>query len=235
VYAHLDEDLSSPVFPGETGRHPLPVPGYFSGKLGQMGIGNQTQVIVYDDLGGAIAARLWWMLRWLGHKAVAVLDGGWQAWIVGGFPTSSKNSIVKKQIFQPNVQPDLVVDANQIMAMRSSEILVDSRSAERYLGLYEPIDQIAGHIPGAVNAYHGLVVTPEGRFHSPKELRTQFQTLLAGSPPDQAIFYCGSGVTAARNILAMEYAGLHGSRLYAGSWSEWITDETRLIETAQSE
>jgi thiosulfate/3-mercaptopyruvate sulfurtransferase len=232
-YAHLDEDLSAPVIPGATGRHPLPDIPAIAEKLGKWGITDGVQVVAYDDAGGGIAARAWWLLRWLGHDAAAVLDGGWAAWLAAGLPTSTDTPPPAPARFTPRPRPQMLVDAAHILANPPGERLIDSRSPDRYRGENETLDPVAGHIPGAVNAFYGDTATPAGISHPPAELRARFQALLGGVPPAKAIFYCGSGVTAARNILAMEHAGLHGSRLYAGSWSEWITDPRRGIASGE--
>ncbi len=228
-YAHLDQDLSGPVISGVTGRHPLPDIAVFAEKLGQWGVTDGVQVVAYDDAGGAIAARLWWLLRWLGHDAVAVLDGGWQAWVAGQYPVSSEKCSAKPKIFKPRPRPEMLVDASQILAMRNEERLLDSRSPDRFRGENETLDPVGGHIPGAATAFFGDTATPAGTSRSPEELRSYFQAILGSARPENAIFYCGSGVTACRNILAMEHAGLTGAKLYAGSWSEWITDAGRPV------
>jgi thiosulfate/3-mercaptopyruvate sulfurtransferase len=226
LYAHLDDDLSGRVIPGKTGRHPLPDVDEFSKRLGRWGITDGHQVVVYDDSGGGIAARLWWMLHWLGHSTAAVLDGGWQAWQAGEFPVSRMVPMLSPQVFRPRPQEEMLVSTSEV-EQGINGALVDSRTSERFLGLQEPIDPIAGHIPGAVNAFHGLTIGADGSFLSPEALRRHFQAIPG---LDQgAVFYCGSGVTACRNILGMEHAGLQGAQLYAGSWSEWITDPNHPI------
>jgi thiosulfate/3-mercaptopyruvate sulfurtransferase len=231
VYAHLDEDLSGPIMPGETGRHPLPAVDVIAKKLGQWGIEAGVQVVAYDDNTGGVAARLWWMLRWLGHDSVAVLNGGWRQWSDEGRPARAGEEQSEPRIFTPHPRPEMVVDASAVLAMGTNptQRLVDSRSRERYRGEQELIDPVAGHIPGAVCAPYMDNLDADGRFRPTEELRARFEAVLGELEPAQAVFYCGSGVTAAHNLLAMAHAGLEIARLYAGSWSEWITDPQRPV------
>ncbi len=231
VYAHLDQDLSGPILPGRTSRHPLPDAAEFAQRLSAWGIGPETQVVAYDDRGGAIAARLWWMLRWLGYDRVAVLDGGWTAWRAAGYPVREGVEQRPPALFAPRPRPGLLVQAEEVLARLGAQdlLLVDSRAPERYRGEVEPLDPVAGHIPGAVNRPFAQNLGPDQRFRSREELRARFQDLLAQRAPEQVAFYCGSGVTAAHNVLAMVHAGLGFPRLYAGSWSEWITDPARPV------
>ena len=231
VYAHLDEDLSGPILPGRTSRHPLPGVEEFAQRLSAWGIGPETQVVAYDDRGGAIAARLWWMLRWLGHDRVAVLDGGWTAWQAAGYPVQAGVEQRSPARFRPRPRPELLVQVEEVLAKLEAPdlLLVDSRAPERYRGEVEPLDPVAGHIPGAVNRPFARNLAPDQRFLPREELRARFQELLAQRAPEQVAFYCGSGVTAAHNVLAMVHAGLGFPRLYAGSWSEWITDPRRPV------
>jgi len=224
VYAHLDEDLSGPIIPGVTGRHPLPDPDALSARLGAWGISNARQVVAYDDADGGIAARLWWLLRWLGHDAVAVLDGGWRAWTAADLPFTTAIPAPEPADFQPALRTGQVVETQEVMAMRKDERarLVDSRTSDRFAGQNETIDPVAGHIPGAANLPYPDTARPDGSSLDPETLRSLFRKRLGNVDPGTIAFYCGSGVTAARNVLAMEHAGLPGSRLYAGSWSEWI-------------
>ncbi len=233
VYAHLDDDLAGPAVPGKTGRHPLPEIDAFTQRLGSWGIGSGVQVVVYDDAGGAYAARLWWMLRWLGHDAVAVLDGGWPHWLGESRPTRSGLEARSARQFNPQLRPGLIVYVADVASIRQDPAsrLVDARSADRFQGLNEIIDPVPGHIPGAVSAPYAENLDETGLFLSPEELRTRFEGVLAGILPAKTAFYCGSGVSAAHNLLAMAYAGLGDSRLYIGSWSEWITDTGRPIAT----
>jgi thiosulfate/3-mercaptopyruvate sulfurtransferase len=227
VYAHLNEDLSGPILPGKTGRHPLPEVSQAARVFSRLGIRTGIQVVAYDDLGGSMAAaRLWWMLRWLGHAEAAVLDGGWHAWLADGRPVQQEVPHVPPANFIPRPGLEQVVTAQDVDQIRADPgyCLLDARSFERYLGLNETIDLVGGHIPGAVSAPYSANLTSEGRFKTKDELARHYWNLLGDRQPGHAVFYCGSGVTAVLNILAMEYAGLTGARLYAGSWSEWITD-----------
>ena len=231
IYAHLDEDLSGPIVPGKTGRHPLPSVEAAARAFGSWGIDDTTQVVAYDDTGGSTAARLWWMLRWLGHDQVAVLDGGWQRWLERGGPTGSGVETRPPALFRPQPRPQIVVDAAKVLGLLDDPDyrIIDSRSAERYRGEQEPIDPIAGHIPSAVSGPSSAILAPDGRFLSSQQLAEHFQTLLGPVAPEHAVFYCGSGVTAAHNLLALAHAGLGDALLYAGSWSDWITDSQRPI------
>lgn len=232
VYANLDEDLSGLIIKGVTGRHPLPGVEKATEKFSDWGIGAGVQVVAYDDAGGALAAvRLWWMLRWLGHKAVAVLDGGWQEWQHQGYPVRGGIETRSRKEFIAVPHPELVVNANQVEAMRQDPNcrVVDARTEDRYNGINETIDPIAGHIPGAINAPYKDNLAPTGLFRPAHELRQLYQSLLGDIPANNTAFYCGSGVTSIHNILAMVYAGMDEPRLYAGSWSEWITDPNRPI------
>lgn len=231
VYANLEKDLSSPVIPGQTGRHPLPDIATLAAKFAAWGIGEGVQVVVYDDRSGGIAARLWWLLRWLGHEAVAVLDGGWQGWIGQELPTTVAIPVPTPRNFHPNPHPEMLVDAEQVEVIRKDAHykLVDSREQIRYEGKHEPIDPVAGHIPGAVNLPFANHVGSDGRLTSPESIRDQWLNVLGETPPEQAVVYCGSGVTACFNLLTMEHAGLEGAKLYPGSWSEWIADPARPV------
>lgn len=230
-YAHLDKDLAAPIIP-ESGRHPLPSIDVFASKLGGWGIGNSTQVVVYDTTGGVYAGRLWWLLRFLGHSSAAVLDGGFQKWVNEGRPLATGVQQVHPPVhFTPNPNWDMVMDAAAVERIRQdpSFCLVDARSPERFRGENEPIDPVAGHIPGAVNRFHGKNLAPDGTFLPPDTLREQFTDLIGRTSPENVVVYCGSGVTSIHHILAMELAGLPGAKLYAGSWSEWIRDRKRPI------
>jgi thiosulfate/3-mercaptopyruvate sulfurtransferase len=232
VYAHLDDDLSGPVEPGRTGRHPLPDPAALATTLGRLGIGSGVQVVAYDDARGGIAVRLWWLLGWLGHDAVAVLDGGWPRWIAEGRPTRSGAETRHERGFDPRPRPERIASVDDVMAAGASphRVLVDARAGERYRGEHEPIDPVAGHIPGAVSVPWAGNVDEEGRFLKPAQLRSRYAD-IARSGTEDVICYCGSGVTANHDILAMVHAGLPRPRLYPGSWSEWLTDPTRGRET----
>ncbi len=230
-FMHLDEDLSAPVS-GRNGRHPLPEPATFAAKLGAAGVGPDAQVVAYDDQGGTSAARLWWMLRWLGHDAVAVLDGGLGKWLRESRPVTAELPRVVPARFAPRPRPH-AVDVGFVAAHLGDAgvRLVDARSAERYRGEAEPIDPVAGHIPGAVNRFVRENLGPGGAFKPAVELRSEWQALLAGVAAEGVVHACGSGVAACHNLLAMEIAGLSGSRLYPGSWSEWCADPRRPVAT----
>jgi thiosulfate/3-mercaptopyruvate sulfurtransferase len=232
-YADLNRDLSAPIA-AHTGRHPLPTPDSFAARLEALGIGNDTRVVAYDDANGSIAARLWWMLRWMGHGAVAVLDGGFKAWTAAGGALQSGAAEPAQtrpgtHRFIPRIDADSVVGTAALeRALRDPQaLLVDARAQERYAGTVEPIDPVAGHIPGAVNHPFTANLDAEGRFLPAAELKRRWQERLAGREPEQLIAMCGSGVTACHNLLSLEVAGLSAGKLYAGSWSEWIRDPRR--------
>ena len=226
IYAHLDEDLSGEVIPGETGRHPLPDPTELAARFGTWGIDADPQVVVYDDMGGAIASRLWWLLRWLGHDRVAVLDGGIQAWEAADGALTQIVPDVVPRTFVPEVREDMTVDAERVDAIREDEDyrLIDSRAAPRYRGEEEPIDPVAGHIEGAENLPFADNLH-EGAMRPKAELKERF----GNTDPAHTVFYCGSGVTACHNLLAHAHAGLGMAKLYPGSWSEWINDPSRAV------
>ena len=232
VYAHLNDDLAGPIVPGHSGRHPLPSIDFAARKFSQWGIDRTVQAIGYDDSGGAVAARLWWMLRWLGHEAVAVLDGGWTHWRNEGRDVRNGVESRPTRSFVPQPRSDLLITTAEVerMLYDAGCMLLDSRTAERYRGENETIDPIAGHIPGAISAPYPDNLNPDGTFRSDDELRARFNSLLGNTPADHTAFYCGSGVTAAHNILALKHVGLGDAKLYVGSWSEWITDPKRPIE-----
>ncbi len=228
-YAHLNEDLSGPITPA-SGRHPLPDPAALARKLGLWGVGPDTQVVAYDDSFGAMAVRLWWLLRWLGHDAVAVLDGGFPAWQKQGRELTAELPQLHAVEFSPRQDDSLWVDSSAVLdALQRERVLIDARQEERYLALIEPFDKVAGHIPGSVNSPFEDNLDLRGNFLTPEELRAQYETLLRGARPGDAIHMCGSGVTACHNLLALEIAGLPGGKLYVGSWSEWINDPSRPI------
>jgi len=229
-YAHLNKDLSSAIA-DYTGRHPLPNFALLATKLGAWGIANDTQVIAYDDNGGAFAGRLWWLLRCLGHEKVALLDGGIQKWQKQSFSLTTALPIIKTVTYRPYQNTALWLNASQVQTSLAKKTicLLDARTPERYRGEQEPIDPVAGHIPGALNRPFQLNLDTKGVFLSADSLRTQFKKLIGATVPEQVVHYCGSGVTACHNLLSMEHAGLTGSKLYAGSWSEWIRDKNRMI------
>ena len=228
-FMHLDRDLSG-LKTGKNGRHPLPDPQQLAAKLGSAGVSQQTQVVVYDDAGGMMAGRLWWLLRWLGHDKVAVLDGGIGQWLKEGRPLSSEVPTSKPADFAV-AQRDWVVSADDVLANieRGEFCVIDARAPDRFRGENETMDQVGGHIPGARNRFFRDNLDADGYFRSAAELRNDYLGLLAGVEPAQVVMQCGSGVTACHNLLAMEIAGLHGAKLYAGSWSEWCSDPARPV------
>lgn len=230
-YLHMDEDLSSPVTE-TTGRHPLPDPERLANRLAALGLSTGRQVVAYDDMGGAMAARLWWLLRWMGHDAVAVLDGGFPAWLGAGMEVSHKPVMVQSGDFEAHMQPELALDVEALQAQLYERqiALIDARGEARFRGEQEPIDPVAGHVPGALNRplTDNLL---DGLFKPAGVLHAEWQDMLAGRRAEEVVHMCGSGITACHNLLAMEVAGLTGSRLYPGSWSEWIRDPQRPVAT----
>jgi len=228
-YAHLNEDLSGAVTPG-SGRHPLPDPAVLERRLGQWGVDRGKQVVVYDDSFGSMAVRLWWLLRWLGHDAVALLDGGFPSWAKQGRELSAEIPVVRPAEFHPAPDDSLWVDSGAVLeAVRKNAVIVDARAEERFSGFIEPLDKVAGHIPGSINSPVEDNLDLRGYFLSAQELRARYASLLQGARPAEVIHMCGSGVTACHNLLALEIAGMPGGKLYVGSWSEWITDPSRPI------
>ena len=231
-YAHLDRDLSGPL-QASKGRHPWPEAADFGERLQRWGISPQTQVVAYDGESGAFAARAWFLLRALGHEKVAVLDGGWKRWTALGLPVDSRVPVPITAKYHAAFDPRRILDADQVVeALQAGELLVDARAPARFRGEEERLDRIAGHVPGAVNRplTDNLV---DGRFKSPGQLAEEFRALLDGLPANRAIAMCGSGVTACHHLLAMERAGMPGARLFAPSWSGWISDPHRPIATGE--
>lgn len=228
VFMHLDRDLSGPMN-GKNGRHPLPDPEILAKKLSAAGVGRDTQVVVYDDDGGMYAVRLWWLLRWMGHDSVAVLDGSVREWVAQGRPLTTQIPEVAPADFEPRLR-DWVVSADEVERnLGTNEFcLIDARGPDRFRGENETMDPVGGHIPGARNRFFRDNLEA-GSFRPAAELRQQFLGVLAGVEPAQVVMYCGSGVTACHNLLAMELAGLPGARLYAGSWSEWCSAPSRPV------
>jgi thiosulfate/3-mercaptopyruvate sulfurtransferase len=235
IYAHLDRDLAAPITPA-TGRHPLPDPHKFAATLGGWGMTPATQVVAYDADVGAYAARLWWLLRWVGHSQVAVLDGGFKAWTEAGLPTSTAIPERRPTQFDVRPNPDAWLDARTVAdrVAKADWRLLDARAPERFAGEVEPIDSVAGHVPGARNHPFAMNMGSGGRFASAGELRQRFERSQDGVADDHTIVMCGSGVTACHLLLALEVAGKRGARLYAGSWSEWIRDASRPIAKGRS-
>jgi len=221
LFLDVEDDLSTPGT--GPGRHPLPDWSHFTDLLGARGIGNQHQVVVYDTADGSIAARLWWMLRRLGHDAVSVLDGGWAAWIASGYPTEQEKHSLPATVFTGSLRAGGWIDRDGLRAVLGTVALLDARAPERYEGIIEPVDPIAGHIPTARGAFHGGNVTEDGHFKTAAELRARFID-LGVDLATPAVTYCGSGVTSCHNILAMHLAGLPEPLLYPGSWSDWSTE-----------
>lgn len=229
-FLHLDDDLSG-AKSGKNGRHPLPAIDTFAKKMGSIGIDGGKQIVAYDDSGGPYASRLWWLLRWLGHDNVSILDGGINKWLAENRSTDRNVPIAKSTNFVAKQKSGMTVDADFILANISggASIVVDARAPERYRGETEPIDPIAGHIPGALNRVFKNNLNADGTFKSAAALRHEFATLLGTMGAPQVINQCGSGVTACHNLFAMEIAGLSGSKLYPGSWSEWCADSARPV------
>jgi len=235
IYAHLKNNLASPCT-STSGRHPLPDIEKFKHWLASWGINHQTQVVAYDNANGSFAARLWWLLRWLGHSKVAILNGGFNQWKLQGYPVSSDMPQFPASHF--NGQPNMswLVSSNDIVAQlpRAEITLIDVRDAERFEGLHEPIDKVAGHIPDAINVPWKTNLDPQGLFLPPTQLIEQYRDLLNLKSAEKTVFMCGSGVTACHSLAALAYAGIEGARLYAGSWSEWITDAQHPVQCGKT-
>ena len=233
LFLHLDEDLSG-VKDGSNGRHPLPEVAAFARRMAQCGVDATTQVVAYDNEGGIFASRLWWMLRWLGHERVAVLDGGLAGWKRSRRPLEERVPAVEAREFIARPQA-MTVDTGRVLAdLESARMLIlDARSPERFRGENETLDPVGGHIHGAMNRFYFDNLDDDGCFFKPvDELRAEFVALLGDRPASEVVQQCGSGVTACHNLLAMELAGLSGSKLYPGSWSEWCADTSRPVARA---
>lgn len=231
-FADLEEDLSAPVIAGKTGRHPLPDSQQLLQKLQHWGINNDSQVLLYDDNNGAFAARAWWLLNWLGKsEGVWLLNGGFKAWQQAGLPVDNAPPKVSKGNFQGQPNNQYVISAEQLMARLNDPdlCLLDARALPRFKGEVEPLDPVAGHIPGAQCASFSDNLDSDGRFLTPEQLKQRFATLLNGRDSQQLVAYCGSGVTACHNLFALSLAGYPLAPLYAGSWSEWVTDTSRPV------
>ena len=228
-YVHLDNDLSGPV-PPRTGRHPMPNVDRFTDRLGSLGIERSSRVVIYDEGACAQAARFWWLLRWAGHENVTVLDGGFRAWQAQGGTVTQGLEEYSPVTYPAKTGPFESVEANDVAEALNTAtgLVIDARENRRFVGEEEPLDRIAGHIPGSINRPFQNNLE-DGIFKNPARLRKEFEELTFGHHPREVIHMCGSGVTACQNLLAMEHCGMTGSRLYAGSWSDWITDPTRPI------
>jgi len=226
LFAHLDRDLSARKT-GKNGRHPLPEPQDFEKWLEKTGLTPKDQAVCYDAGPGAMAARLWWMLRWIGHEKVAVLDGGFAKWTKEGRPVTLDVPLFTPFNYPIRQRPDFSVDIKKVQQLMGKSLLLDARAPARYRGEQEPIDPVAGRIPGAANRFNMDNLSAEGVFKDKESLRKDFQAILGSRPPSEVVHYCGSGVAACHNLLAMEVAGLKGGKLYAGSWSEWSADPRR--------
>ena len=232
-FANLDIDLSGEKN-GKNGRHPLPSPAAFTAFLARHGVTNTSTIVAYDDVGGQFASRLWWLARWVGLNQVRLLDGGIQKWLADGHPLSRDVPVPKPTPLLGHADPLLLLGADEVESRLNDDaamILIDARAPERYRGEVEPIDPVAGHIPGAYNRFYKENLNPDLTLRTEDELRAAFGNMLGGVPAERVVHQCGSGVTACANIFAMEYVGLKGSKLYAGSWSEWVSDTSRPVVT----
>jgi len=231
VYASLSHDLSDAPS-GRNGRHPMPCVEELEATFGRLGISSTTQVAIYDQDAGMYASRMWWTLRYLGHDAAAVVDGGWAKWVREGHPVRTGYETRSPAVFTGHRRKEMRVMVDRVQAGLGdpSVLLVDARAPERFQGTNEPLDRTPGHIPGAVNHFFKRNVSDDGVMLPPDRLREQFAGVLGSHVPAQVVMYCGSGVTACHNLLAMEHAGLPGARLYVGSWSEWSSDPDRPVE-----
>jgi thiosulfate/3-mercaptopyruvate sulfurtransferase len=235
IYADLGHDLAGPTT-GTNGRHPLPDPHALAQTFGRFGVTSGIQVVAYDQENGMYASRLWWLLRWLGHDTVAVLDGGFRKWTAEGRPTASGVEHRTPSTFTGSPHVEMAVDVASVAEMVDTPAwrLIDARAPERYRGENEPIDKKAGHIPGAANHFYQRNLDEHGLFRTPEELRAGLKDAIGETPADHVVCYCGSGVTACHNLLALEHAGIKGAKLYAGSWSEWSADPARPVEKDES-
>ena len=235
IFVDVDTDLASEKQQG-TGRHPLPKVETFCDKLSHWGMDNNKQVVIYDDAGGAFAGRMWWMLRWLGHEDVAVLDGGLNAWVKNGNKLITSPTLFKKSYFEPTINNEMIATLRDVENAQHvlNTILLDARSKERYEGISDPVDPIAGHVPGAISHPLGTNLDRTGKFKDKEELKHNFDKISHDLKEKEIISMCGSGITACHNILALEIAGIKNAKLYVGSWSEWITDPNRTVVTIKS-
>tara|TARA_B100001113_G_C21120516_1_gene627197 strand:+ start:88 stop:942 length:855 start_codon:yes stop_codon:yes gene_type:complete len=235
IFVDVDTDLASEKQAG-TGRHPLPQVEVFCEKLSHWGMNNNKQVVVYDDAGGAFAGRLWWMMKWLGHDNVAVLDGGLNSWVKNGNKLVTSPTLFEKSYFEPNLKSAMVASLSDVENAQygMNTILLDARSKERYEGISDPVDPIAGHVPGAISHPLGTNLDRTGKFKTKEELKHNFDKISSELKDKDIISMCGSGITACHNILALEISGIKNVKLYVGSWSEWITDPSRSVVTIKT-
>ena len=227
IYVDLHDDLSGPPITNR-GRHPLPTVATMNSLFSRLGINKDSQVVVYDDVFGSFAARFWWMLRHMQHKNVAVLDGGWQAWIESNLPVNSNSEKPLSSLFSQSALDDDLVEIEHV---QEYDKIVDSRDPARFRGDFEPIDKAAGHIPGAINRFWKHNLTESGKFKEKADLKVEFEALFGSLAPENTVFYCGSGVTACHNLLAANHAGFQMPKLYAGSWSEWSNTPGKPVAT----
>lgn len=226
-FLHLDRDLAAKTT-GSNGRHPLPDPNRLASRLAECGMASAKQAVAYDAQGGAFAARLWWLLKWLGHDAVAVLDGGWQKWLSEHRPVNDARPKLSAGDFLPALQGGQL-EANDVLQCLGKLPLVDARAPDRYRGENETLDPVGGRIPGALNRFYRDNLDASGQFKSAAALKGEFDAVLKGARAEDVVHYCGSGVTACHNLLAMTVAGFPATRLYPGSWSEWCADPSRPV------
>lgn len=239
LYVDLEEDLSAPTGP-HGGRHPLPAVADFAAAISRLGIDHETRVVAYDDQGGSMAARFWWLMRYHGHEKTFILNGGYSRWRMLGYPISdAKPPVIVPKTFVPNIQTDMVVHVDEVRRVLEqaqqgvkNTVLIDSRELRRYLGEEEPVDRVAGHIPGALHAFWKDGLKDDLTWKTPEEQRERFASMNL-DPDQEIIVYCGSGVTACPNVLALELAGFRRVKLYAGSWSDWISYEDNPIATGE--
>ena len=236
IFVDVDADLASEKT-STTGRHPLPDVNILSEKLSQWGFSNNKQAIIYDDAGGAFASRMWWILKWLGHDKAAVLDGALGGWMASGGKLTTENTIFERSTFTPSLRDEMHVQIKEVedAQYKMDKLIIDARSKERYLGIKDPVDPVAGHIPGAISSPLGQNLDKKGHFKSAEELKHNFNKVIGETSSSDIISMCGSGITACHNILALELAGISDVKLYVGSWSEWITDKSRPIATIDSD
>ncbi len=234
-FAAVETDLSGPKT-GGNGRHPLPDPNAFADFLARHGVSDTATIVAYDDVGNQYSARLWWLARWIGHDRVALLDGGFPKWVAEGRPVTAEVPVARVATLRPRTRPELAWTAGEVQRRLNdrTSAVIDARAPERYRGEKEPIDRVAGRIPGALNRFFKANLNPDLTLRPAEELKAEFEALLAGREPRNVAHQCGSGITACGNLFAMEYAGLRGSKLYPGSWSEWSADPARPVARGEA-